>query len=212
VKAFLKSQVTFLLFGFVFWLPIGVLIFVVLLLLTNLEDFGRRVLSLFFPDMILRSGYGIVLGILIIYFSGMILKLTRIREALSKVPVVGLFFGAGEIITIERLLHMSPCLFLLSPTCVSYGWILSEERIKVGEKKGDFTLLNVYYPSVPAIVTGSVFPLRKSAVIRLGNSSKEIIDLLLYAIRSPADLKYLPWEDETEEDFERRAISFGLSV
>ncbi|MFH1087949.1 MAG: hypothetical protein V1737_05120, partial [Chloroflexota bacterium] len=62
------------------------------------------------------------------------------------------------------------------------------------------------------LITGQVFPVRRDTVIRLGNPSKEIIDLLLYAFRSPADLKYLPWEDESREDFERRAGSLGLNL
>jgi hypothetical protein len=73
-------------------------------------------------------------------------------------------------------------------------------------------LINVYYPNVPTLITGQVFPIRKSTVIKLGNPSKEIIDLLLYAFRSPKDLIYLPWEDESTEEFEKRAQSYGLKL
>lgn len=65
---------------------------------------------------------------------------------------------------------------------------------------------------MPTIFTGQVFPVRKDTVIRLGNPSKEIIDLLLYAIRSPESVKYLPWNGESLEDFEQRAKSFGLNL
>ena len=212
MRKFFRNQITFLLFGFVFWLPVGLLIFIIALLLGNLEEIGRKILLLFLPERFLYSGFGIVLGILIIYFSGIVLKLTKVGRVLSKIPVLGLFFGAGEIITIDRLLHLKPCLFLLSPTCLSYGWILSEEKVKLSEEKAIFSLVNVYYPNVPTLVTGQVFPVRKDSVIILGNSSKEIIDLLLYAFRSPKDLKYLPWEDESPEDFEKRAKSFGLDL
>jgi len=212
MRKFVRNQITFLLFGFVFWLPVGVLIFIIALLFSNLEEIGRKILLLFLPEKLLYSGFGIVLGILIVYFSGIVLKLTKVGRVFSKIPVLGLFFGAGEIITIDRLLHLKPCLFLLSPTCLSYGWILSEEKVKLSEEKAIFSLINVYYPNVPTLVTGQVFPMRKDSVIRLGNSSKEIIDLLLYAFRSPKDLKYLPWEDESPEDFEKRAKSFGLDL
>jgi len=212
MRKFVRNQITFLLFGFVFWLPVGVLIFIIALLFSNLEEIGRKILLLFLPEKLLYSGFGIVLGILIVYFPGIVLKLTKVGRVFSKIPVLGLFFGAGEIITIDRLLHLKPCLFLLSPTCLSYGWILSEEKVKLIEEKAIFSLVNVYYPNVPTLVTGQVFPLRKDSVIRLGNSSKEIIDLLLYAFRSPKDLKYLPWEDESPEDFEKRAKSFGLDL
>jgi len=212
VRKFFKKQITFLLFGFVFWLPVAVLIFIIAFLFNNLEEIGRKILLVFLPERLFHSGFGIVLGILIVYFSGIVLKLTKIRSFFSKIPVIGLFFGEGEIITIDRLLHLKPCLFLFSPTCLSYGWILSEEKVKLSEEKVIFSLVNIYYPNVPTLVTGQVFPVRKDTVIKLGNSSKEIIDLLLYAFRSPKDLRYLPWEDETQEDFEKRAKSFGLNL
>jgi uncharacterized membrane protein len=212
VIRFVKNQITFLLFGFVFWLPIVVLIYIIVFLFNNFEDIGRKFLLLFLPEQFFYSGFGIVFGILIVYFSGIVLKLTKVGRAFSKIPVLGLFFGAGEIMTVDRLLHLSPCLFLFSPTCLSYGWILSEEKVKLSKEKAIFTLVNVYYPNVPTLITGQVFPVRKDTVIKLGNSSKEIIDLLLYAFRSPTDLKYLPWEDESQEDFERRAKSFGLNL
>jgi uncharacterized membrane protein len=209
---FVKNQLTFLLYGFVFWLPIAVLIYIIVFLFNNVEDIGRKFLLLFLPEQFYFAGFGIVLGILIVYFSGIVLKSTRVGRVFSKIPVLGLFFGAGEIITIDRLLHLSPCLFLLSPTCLSYGWILSEEKVQLSKEKATFTLVNVYYPNVPSLVTGQVFPVRKDTVIKLGNSSKEIIDLLLYAFRSPMDLKYIPWKDESREDFEKRAQSFGLDL
>jgi len=212
VRKFLKNQFTFLLFGFVFWLPVAVLIFIVALMFSNLEEIGRKILLVFLPEKLFHSGFGIVLGILVVYFSGIVLKLTKIKSLFSKIPVIGLFFGEGEIITIDRLLHLKPCLFLFSPTCLSYGWILSEEKVKLSEEEAIFSLVNIYYPNVPTLVTGQVFPVRKDTVIKLGNSSKEIIDLLLYAFRSPKDLRYLPWEDETQEDFEKRAKSFGLNL
>jgi uncharacterized membrane protein len=208
----IKNQITFLLFGFVFWLPIIVLILVLVFVFNNIEDIGRKVLLVFLPERYFHPGFGIVFGILLVYLSGVILRLTKIKRMFSKIPIIGLFFGGGEVITIERLIHLSPCLFLMSPSCISYGWVLSEEKVKVSEEKASFTLMNVYYPNVPTLVTGQVFPVRKETVIRLGNPSKEIIDLLLYAFRSPTDLKYLPWEGESPEEFEKRAKSYGLNL
>jgi uncharacterized membrane protein len=207
---FFKSQFTFLLFGLIFWLPVAILLYILFILFSNIENVGNSILLAALPDTLVHRGFGIVLFILIVYFSGIILKLTRVRGVLSKIPVLGLFFGAGEIMTIERLLHMCPCLFLYSPSCLSYGWILSEEKVRVGEEKANFTLVNVYYPNVPTLITGSVFPLRKDMVIKLGNSSKEVIDLLLYAFRSPVSVNYIPWEDEPKEVFMERVKLFGL--
>jgi uncharacterized membrane protein len=140
----------------------------------------------------------------------MLLKLTKVGKILSKIPVIGLFFGQGEIMTIGRLSHMQACLFLQSSTCISFGWILAEEKVQVGEDKASFPLLCVYFPSVPTLVTGSVFTIRKNGVMKLGNSSTEVINLLLYAFRSPAALRYLPWDDESPEEFKERSKIFGL--
>jgi hypothetical protein len=210
LRRFFKNQITFLLFGLVFWLPLGIVLYILFLLFSNVENIGKMILLAALPDELVHTGFGIILFILIVYFSGIILKSTKAGFILAKIPVLGLFFGQGEIITISRLLNMQPCLFLLSSTCMSYGWILSEEKVKISSEKAVFTLLNVYYPNVPTLVTGQVFPVRKDTVVRLGNPSREVIDLLLYAFRSPADLKYLPWEDESREEFQARSKLFGL--
>lgn len=207
---FLKNQFGLLLSGFAFWLPIIIIILVIIYLFSNLEDIGRRILLIYVPENLVFSGLGIVFGVLIMYLSGIILKQTKIRRLLSRLPLLGLFFGEGEAITIERLLNLNPCLFMMSPTCLSYGWILSEEKVRIDKEAADFTVMNVYYPNVPTLITGQVFPVRKDTVIRLGNPSKEIIDLLLYTFRSPKDIRYLPWEDESQKDFVKRAKSFGL--
>jgi uncharacterized membrane protein len=212
VKQFVKNQFTFLLFGLGFWLPVAILIFILSFLFTNFEDFGRKFLLLFVPARYYYTGFGILFGIILLYVSGIVLKSTKIRAFFSKIPIIGLFFGSGEVITVERLLHLTPCLFLMSPTCMSYGWILSTEKVRYSKDEANFPLINVYYPNVPTILTGQVFPVRKDTVIKLGNSSKEIIDLLLYAFRSPEELKYIPWEDESPEEFQKRARNFGLNL
>ena len=61
-------------------------------------------------------------------------------------------------------------------------------------------------------MTGQIFPVRKESVIKLGNPSREIIDLLLYALRSPESIRYMPWEDEDEDEFRKRAELFGLDI
>jgi hypothetical protein len=212
MKHFFKNQLSFLLFGFGFWLPIIIVVLVLVFVFRNFEDFGRDILLLFIPERFVYPGFGIVFGILLVYATGILLKLTKIKKIFSKIPILGLAFGGGEVMTIDRLTHLNPCLFLISPSCLSYGWILSEERVKLDEKKADFTLINVYYPNVPTLVTGQVYPVRKTTVIKLGNPSKEVIDLLLYALKSPQDLIYLPWEDESREDFEKRAKYYGITL
>ena len=210
MSKFFKNQLTFLLYGLVFWLPVAILLYILFLVFDNAESIGKSILSVAVPDAIIRPGFGILLFIIIVYISGFLLKSTKVGGILSKIPVLGLFFGKGEVITISRLLNMQPCLFLLSPTCISYGWILSEEKVQLGEEKAGFALISVYYPNVPTLVTGSVFAIRKETIMRLGNSSREVIDLLLYAFRSPPYIQFIPWEDESQEEFETRSKFFGL--
>jgi hypothetical protein len=212
MKKLFRTQIGIIIWGFAFWLPIAVLIFVLIFLFSNVEDLGKKLFLLFIPDDLYHQGFGIILGLLLIYISGVILKAKRIRKRLSMIPVLGLLFGGGEVITVERLTHLTPCLFMMSPTCLSYGWILSEERVKVNESNVSFSLINVYYPNVPTLITGQVFPVRKDTVIKLANPSKDVIDLLLYAFRSPNSIQYLPWEGESLEDFTRRASAFGVHI
>ena len=208
----IKSQSTFIIYGIVFWLPAALVIYISILVFTNAEKIGRMILALAIPERFLFFGIGFILCVLIIYATGMVLKLTRMGKVLSKVPVIGLFFGQGEIMTIDRLSHMQACLFLYSPTCISYGWILSEEKVKLSHKKAIFPIINVYFPNVPTLITGQVFAVRKDTVMKLANSSTEVIDLMLYAFRSPAALEYIPWEDESIENFEERSKYFGLKL
>jgi uncharacterized membrane protein len=210
MKEFFKSQFTFLLYGFVFWLPVGLVIYFAILLFSSADDIGRMILAFAVPDKYLYTGFGIIMCLLIVYFSGLLLKLTRVGKVFSKIPFIGLFFGQGEVMTIGRLSHMQPCLFLYSPTCISYGWILSEEKVKLIEDNASFPMINVYYPNVPTIITGQVFAARKDTIMKLGNSSTEVINLLLYSFRSPTALKYLPWEGESRGEFDERSKLFGL--
>ena len=212
MKSIYKSQVTFLLYGFVFWLPVALVIYIAVLLFSNLDDIGRTILKTVVPDKYLFAGFGIILCLLIVYISGIILKKTKLGKVLSKVPFIGLFFGQGEIMTIGKLGQMCPCLFLYSPTTISYGWILAEEKVKLSHKDAIFTIVSVYFPNVPTLITGQVFAARKDTVMKLANSSTEVIDLLLYNIRSPEALEYLPWDDESIENFEERSKYFGLKL
>ena len=200
--------------GFIFWFPIWIVGFVLSTVLGSIGNLGREFLSLFFPKELISPGFGILLGVIIFYLTGLILKKTPIGNFLSRIPFVGLFFrkNGGKVITLDRLLNLTPCLFLYSPTCPSYGWILSVERVKLNEEEAGFSQINVYYPNVPSIITGQIFPVREETVMKLGNPSREIIDLLLYALRSPEEIQYLPWEDESEENFKERAKRFGLDL
>jgi uncharacterized membrane protein len=210
MKEFIKKQSTFILYGFVFWLPVILVIYIGAALFSNGDKVGKTILGVVVPDKFLYTGLGFVLCILIIYLSGILLKLTKVGGVLSKIPFIGIFFGQGEIMTIGRLSHMQACLFLYSSTCISYGWVLSEEKVQLSEESAPFPIINVYFPNVPTLVTGQVFAARKDTVMRIANPSTEVINLLLYAFRSPAAIRYLPWDDESPEEFKGRSKIFGL--
>ena len=214
ILTFIKDRMGDILSGFVFWLPIGIIILVGSYIYSSLEDLGESFLVFLLPEKFVHPGFGIILWIIVFLLTGLILKNTAIGDFLLRVPVLGIFFRrkGGRIITFNKLHGLTPCLFLFSPTCPSYGWILSEEEIKLNEEEAHFTLINVYYPNVPSIVTGQIFPVRKETVIKLGNPSREIIDLLLYALRSPQNIRYLPWEEEKEDEFKKRAEYFGVKL
>jgi uncharacterized membrane protein len=205
-----KKLFTFLIYGFVFWLPVILVVYIAVLLSGNAESAGRMILGTVVPDQYLFAGFGIIFCLLIVFVTGILLKLTKLGVVLSKIPVIGLFFGQGEIMTIGRLSHMQACLFLYSPTTISYAWILSEEKVKISEDSAPFSLVNVYFPNTPTLVTGQVFATRRCNVMKLNNSSSEIINLMLYAFRSPSAIRYLPWDDESTEAFQKRAKFFGL--
>lgn len=210
MRGLIKKQLTFIIYGFVFWLPVVLVIYIFVLLFSNAENIGRRILGVAVGEEYLFTGLGIIFCILIVYLSGTLLKLTKLGKVLSKIPVVGIFFGQGEIMSVGRLSHMQPCLFLYSSTCLSYGWILSEEKVTLSESKAVFPIINVYFPNVPTLVTGQIFAARKDTVMKLANTSTEIINIMLYAFRSPAAIKYIPWEDESTEEFRERSKIFGL--
>lgn len=205
----IKSLIGFVLFGFIFWLPVGIVFYGGSWAFGLLEDSGQSFLDLVDWDNS-PTGMGVVVWLLAFLVSGIILKKTTAGDFMSGIPVLGFFFRrTGESMTPDKLKSLTPCLFLYSPTCISYGWLLSQEHIKIGADETAINLINVYYPNVPTMVTGQVFVARQETVMKLGNPSKEIFDVLLYGLRTPPYMEYLPWEDEDAETFRERSRHFG---
>jgi len=208
---FVRQQIGYLFSGVIFWLPIGVVVVVGQYAGSNLENWGKDFLGFFLAKESIYTGLGIVLWLIVFLITGLVLKKTRVGHLLAMVPFLGIFFRkSGESITLDKLMKLTPCLFLFSPTCLSYGWVLSEQDVKLNEEKAHFKLVNVYYPNVPTLITGQVYSARKETVIKLKNQSREIIDILLYGLRRPEYIRYIPWEDEEEDEFKQRAKQFGL--
>jgi len=79
--------------------------------------------------------------------------------------------------------------------------------------RGGETEIDVYRPNVPTIIPGDLFPLKRRFVIKLANSSGEILDKLASGglISSEEEIP-IPWEDETEEAFRERVNSTPLEI
>ena len=152
---FIVERLGDILTGLVFWLPIGVIVLVGGYVYSSLESSGGTFLSFFLGEDLIYPGFGILLWVVVFLLTGLLLKKTTVGDLLSGVPVIGILFRkkGGKVISVGKLMGLTPCLFLYSPTCPSYGWILSEETVKVDGTAAGFTLLNIYYPNVPSILT-----------------------------------------------------------
>jgi uncharacterized membrane protein len=202
-----------LLWGFVFWLPIGIALVIGVYIFGDLDSLGKGFLTFFVPDRFVYPGLGIAFWFILLYATGIIAQRTTIGNFLWGIPLFGAIFRrGGTTVTIDNLLNLSPCLCLRSETCIAYAFILWEEKVRLGNESADFDLIDIYQPHPPALVTGRVFSVRKGTIIKLGNKSGDILNILLYGLRRPVELKYLPWEDETEEEFKERASHFGLDI
>lgn len=210
---FLRHQLGFLLYGSIFWLPIGIALVIGIFIFGDFDSLGKGFLSAFLPQRFVYPGLGVAFWLILFYATGFIAQRTTIGNFLWGMPLLGAFFRRGSTtVTIDDLLNLSPCLYLRSETCIAYAFILWEEKVRLGSENADFDLIDIYQPHPPAIVTGRVFSVRKGTLIKLGNKSSDIINILLYGLRRPAELKYLPWEDETVEEFKERASHFGLDI
>jgi uncharacterized membrane protein len=196
--------------GIISWLPLGLLIAGIIYVVSLLNSAGEGFLGLFFKEGV-PAGLGILLCVVVFYLTGLLIIKTAVGRFISRIPFIGMFFGeGGNAMTLDKLSKLTPCMFLFSPTCPSYGWILWEHKVDISNQKADFGLVTVYYPNVPTILTGQVYSVRKDTVIKLGNPSGELVNILLYGIKRPENIRFLPWEGETEADFRARAERFGL--
>jgi len=208
-----KREIGYLLYGFIFWLPFGIALVIGVYIFGDLENLGKGFLSFFLPERFVYPGLGLGFWFLLFYTTGFIGQRTTIGSSLWAIPWFGAIFNkGGATVTLDNLLNLSPCLCLRSETCICYAFILWEEKVRLGNESADFDLIDIYQPHPPALVTGRVFSVRKGTLIKLGNKSGDILDILLYGLKRPEELKYLPWEGETDEEFKERVKHFGLDI
>lgn len=209
--SWVKHQMGYLLVGVIFWLPIGIVALIINQMYGGLDPLGRDILKAFLPDSLATSGTGMGLWVALLFTTGLLLKSETMGRRAASIPVVGTFFlrENQHTMNLDRLMHLTPCLFLYSPTCISYGWILSEQDA-TSKDGSHIAMMNVYYPNVPTLLTGQVYVVRKETVMKLGNKSREVVDILLYGMRRPESLVYVPWASESPEEFRKRAHQFGI--
>ena len=70
-----------MIYGFVFWLPVILVIYILFFFSVMAKTSGKQFCGVAIPDKYLYSGFGIILCILIVYFSGILLKLTKAWES-----------------------------------------------------------------------------------------------------------------------------------
>lgn len=208
MKKFIKNHLSYLFSGIAIWFPILIVILIAIFVFSSLENIGGNFLNLLVPGKHVFAGAGTLLMIIVIYITGFALKGKVVKKVISKVPILSFFISDGEKMTLEKLRKLSPCSFLSSPTCLTYGFILSETKTTIHEKNDEKPLensvVNVYQPGTPTIITGQMFSLNRKNVVKLGNTADEIIKLILYSSENPPCLYFLPWPEEKREDFEKR--------
>ena len=201
-----RAQISFLFEGFVFWLPVIIVVALLIWLGIFIDNLGQDILKTFFNEKYLFTGSGFVLILFLFYVTGFLSKKIQLKERIfSKIPIVGILFIGKKGMTMGKLFSLHPCVFLYTPTTPSYGWIMEEQKTSAGTN-----WIYVYFPNVPIMLTGQVFTVRKETVIKLGNHSNVLLKALLYNSEIPELLIFLPWEDETAEEFEKRVKAFGL--
>ncbi len=217
--SFFKKLSGYLVGGVVFLFPIILLGIILLWLGGHLESIGRGFLEIFIADRYIFFGFGLILALLFILSIGVAIEKFKIfQKILGKVPGIGPLFISqkmGSKLTLNELLSLTPCLFLFSPTCPSYGWVMKEQKTTLFLERGRIIKnpwIYVYYPNVPSMITGQIFLVPEKHIIKLGNPSALILKALLYNLETPEELLLLPWDEETDEEFEKRVKIFeGLN-
>jgi uncharacterized membrane protein len=206
--------------GLIIALPIVIIAWIIYGVLHAVNKLGDLILDPFVPEGQIIWGMGILVILFLVYALGRVeiysdrknRKLWRNVKTgtVGRIPILGTFFVRTEkhIISLEELSRMTPCKFWLSGTTPHYGFIIREQRIR-----GADTEVDVYRPSVPTIVPGDLFPVKKRLVIKLGNPSGEILEKLASGGLMGCDEEIpVPWEDETEEEFKERIHLTPLEI
>lgn len=180
--------------GILVLLPLGVIIFLLKMVIEQMDSYGSAFLSLFMPSQYLFPLAGFFFLLFIIYLLGRILVYEEKTEKyffyrfLQRIPLLGELFKPQKK---EKFLR--PCLFWETPTVLTLGVIAGEQRIEgLLEPKIIVSIINPP-PS-------KVMVMEKKRVIRLNLSFAEVLQISSsLGLRHPEITKPIPWEDETME-------------
>ncbi len=206
--------------GLIIALPIAIVGWIMYGVLDAVNQLGDQVLNPLVPEGRLVWGMGLLLILFFIYILGRIELFYEGKEkniwksaktkTVGRIPIFGHFFVRSDknTLSLEELSQMTPCKFWLSGTTPHYGFIIREQKIRGAE-----TEVDIYRPSVPTIVPGDLFPIKKRLVIKLANPSGEILNKLASGGFMGCDEEVpIPWEDETEEEFKERLNLTPLEI
>ena len=206
--------------GLLIILPVGIIVWIIYGILNAFNTLGDIILSPFLPKGYLVWGMGLLIVLLLILIVGKLeiyaegkksnIWLTIKKKTVGRIPLFGTFFMRNDknVMSWDDLRNMTPCKFWLSDTTSHYGFIIREQKVKGAE-----TEIDIYRPNVPTIVPGDLFPMKKRLVIKLGNPAGEILEKLASGGFVGAEEEIpLPWEDETEEEFQERINLTPLEI
>jgi uncharacterized membrane protein len=206
--------------GTIITLPIGVILLIIVGVLNAVNGLGDKMLTPFLPGRHIPWGFGfvvmavvvVIIGRLEVHYEGRENSIwqTIKQKSVGRIPFLGPLLARSDkkVISYEDFKRLTPCKFWLSGTTPHYGFIINEQKVRGAE-----TEIDVYRPNVPTIIPGDLFPVKKRMVIKLGNSSAEILDKLASGgfIRCEEEIP-IPWEDETEAEFRDRINLTPLEI
>ena len=206
--------------GLLITLPLGIIVWIIYGILNAFNTLGDEISSPFLPRGYQVWGMGLLIVLILIFVIGRLeiyaqgkrrnIWLTFKKHTVGRIPLFGTFFVGSDknVMSWDELLKMTPCKFWLSATTSHYGFIIRKQKVKGAE-----TEIDIYRPNVPTIVPGDLFPMKKRLVIKLGNPSGQILEKLASGGFVGADEEIpLPWEDETDEEFQERINLTPLEI
>jgi uncharacterized membrane protein len=200
--------------GLIIAIPVVVIAYVLDIVIRPLDFIGRAILRLVIPSEYVIVGTGLIVMLVVLFIIGRIdvyyeeRKNSLWRRTIRHIPVFGSMLSSGGALSLEQLGKMTPCKFWLSDTTPHYGFIVREQKVRGTEAE-----IDVYRPNVPSIIPGDLMPLKRRLVIKLANPAGEVLQKLASGgFFSPEEEIPVPWDDESDEEFQERIRLTPLEI